>query len=121
MTAIQDYRSSLDDARSRRYGTFSYLPEMDGARLRTLVDYIIARGWTPAIEHSEPEHAAGSYWYMWKLPLFGERAVDAVLDEVNACHREHPGHMIRLMGYDNRRQTQGTCVTIHRPAHRPGA
>lgn len=111
---IQDYRSSLDDPRSRRFGTFSYLPGMDADRLQAQIDYRIARGWAPAIEHVEASRAADDYWYMWKLPMFGERDVDTVMNELTACRNANPGHHVRLVGYDNKRQTQGLAMAVYR-------
>jgi ribulose-bisphosphate carboxylase small chain len=90
MSDVQDYKSSLSDPASRKFETFSYLPTMDAAAIRKQVEYIIARGWNPAIEHTEPENAFSYYWYMWKLPMFGETDVDRVLNEAAACHRAHP-------------------------------
>ena len=56
--------------------TFSYLPAMDKDSIRKQVEYIVSQGWNPAIEHTEPENAFGHYWYMWKLPMFGETNVE---------------------------------------------
>lgn len=95
-------------------GTFSYLPPMSPAQLRKQVEYIVERGWNPALEHTEPEHAGGAYWTMWKLPMFGERSVERILAEAEACARAHPAHHVRLVGYDNARQTLGTALVIHR-------
>lgn len=114
MTDIKDYPSRLGDPASRKLGTFSYLASLDAEGIRKQVGYIIARGWTPAIEHSEPAHAAESYWYMWKLPLFGEIRAEAVLREAAACHRAYPDHHVRLIGYDSRRQTLGACLVTYR-------
>jgi len=97
-----------------KLGTFSYLPEMTPEQLRKQVAYVVARGWSVAIEHAEPEHAAGSYWYMWKLPMFGEKNVERILAEAEACHRAHPRHHVRLLGYESARQTQGAAMVIHR-------
>jgi ribulose-bisphosphate carboxylase small chain len=97
-----------------KLGTFSYLPEMTPEQLRKQIAYVVARGWTAAVEHAEPGHAAGSYWYMWKLPMFGEASVERILAEAEACHRAHPGHHVRLIGYDSARQTQGTALVIRR-------
>jgi ribulose-bisphosphate carboxylase small chain len=114
MGEMRDYSSRLSDPASRRFETFSYLPAMTPQQIRKQVEYIVARGWNPALEHTEPEHAAGSYWYMWKLPMFGERSVERILAEAEACHRANPGHHVRLIGYDNLRQTQGTAMVIYR-------
>jgi ribulose-bisphosphate carboxylase small chain len=109
---MQDYHSSLGDPASRKFGTFSYLPPMSAERIQAQVAYLLKRGWSPAIEHAEPQNAGGSYWTMWKLPLFGERSVEQVLAEAEACHRAHPDHVVRLIGYDNVRQTLGTAFTV---------
>jgi ribulose-bisphosphate carboxylase small chain len=114
MSAIEDYGSRLSDPASRRFGTFSYLPPMSSEQIRAQVEYVIERGWTPAIEHTEPQHAAGSYWYMWKLPMFGETSVERVLGEAKACQQANAGHHVRLVGYDKSRQTQGTAMVIYR-------
>lgn len=114
MSTLQDYQSTLSDPASRKFGTFSYLPAMSAAQVRKQVEYIVARGWNAAIEHTEPEHAGGAYWYMWKLPMFGERNVERILAEAEACHKAHPANHVRLVGYDNARQTLGTAMVIFR-------
>ena len=115
MAPIEDYRSSLDDPASRKFGTFSYLPEMTPAQLHEQVEYIIERGWTPAIEHVEPARSADNYWYMWKLPMFGEKDVERVLGEIEECRAAWPRHLVRLIGYDNMTQSQGACLVVYRP------
>jgi ribulose-bisphosphate carboxylase small chain len=95
-----------------KYGTFSYLPPMTAQQVRKQVEYVLARGWNPAIEHAEPGRAAGSYWSMWKLPMFGEQSADRVLAEAEACRRANPGHVVRLIGYDNQRQTLGAALVL---------
>jgi ribulose-bisphosphate carboxylase small chain len=114
MSTMQDYQSSLDDPNSRKFETFSYLPEMDQARIRKQVEYIVSKGWNPAIEHSEPENAFDHYWYMWKLPLFGETNVDTILTEAEACHKAHPDNHVRLVGYDNYAQSKGAEMVVFR-------
>jgi ribulose-bisphosphate carboxylase small chain len=114
MSDIQDYASKLSDPGSRKMGTFSYLPPMDASQLRKQIEYIVKKGWNPAIEHTEPAHATLQYWYMWKLPLFGENDVDRILAEALACHNAHPKNHVRLIGYDNFRQTQGASMVIYR-------
>jgi ribulose bisphosphate carboxylase small subunit len=61
MSDMQDYASSLKDAASRKFETFSYLPTMDADQTRKQVEYIVRKGWNPAVEHTEPENASGSY------------------------------------------------------------
>lgn len=114
MSEVMDYKSRLSDPASRKFETFSYLPQMDAEQIRKQVEYIVQKGWNPAIEHTEPENAFGHYWYMWKLPMFGETDVDKILAEAEACHKANPNHHVRLIGYDNYRQTQGTAMVIYR-------
>ena len=114
MSTVQDYPSRLSDPASRKMGTFSYLPEMTSDQIRKQVEWIVRHGWNPAIEHTEPENAAGSYWYMWKLPMFGETDVDRILGEAEACHKAHPNNHVRLVGYDNYKQSKGAEMVVYR-------
>jgi ribulose-bisphosphate carboxylase small chain len=114
MSETQDYHSRLSDPASRKYGTFSYLPPMTPADIRKQVEYIVAKGWNPAIEHTEPQNARSNYWYMWKLPMFGETDVDRILAECEACHKANPANHVRLIGYDNASQSQGASMVIYR-------
>ncbi|MBK7661952.1 MAG: ribulose bisphosphate carboxylase small subunit [Sterolibacteriaceae bacterium] len=114
MSEMQDYHSRLSDPASRKFETFSYLPAMSPEQIRAQVDYIVKRGWNPAIEHTEPQNAFDHFWYMWKLPLFGEADVTRILAEAEACHKANPDHHVRLVGYDNLKQSQGASMVIYR-------
>jgi len=114
MQPIQNYDSTLSNDRSRKSETFSYLPPMDEAGIRQQITYIVQQGWQPAIEFCEPEFADAHYWYMWKLPLFGETDVDKILAELNACRAAYPNYYVRLIGYDPYKQTQGTAMVVYR-------
>ena len=114
MADVQNYASTLNDADSKRLGTFSYLPPMDQARIEAQIQYIVSKGWVPAIEHSEPENARQYYWYMWKLPLFGVKEIASIMDEIKACHIANPGHHVRLIGYDALAQSQGASMVVYR-------
>ena len=117
MSDVQDYNSSLSDAaQSRKYETFSYLPPLSKEATRAQIQYIVDKGWNPGIEHTEPENAFQNYWYMWKLPMFGETDVDAILAELEACHKAHPKNHVRLMGFDNFAQSAGTAMVVYRGA-----
>ena len=95
-------------------GTFSYLPPLTPTQIRRQVRHIVAAGWIPAVEHRAPADPPTDYWSMWKLPLFGVQEPDAVLAELDACHAAHPTHLVRVLGYDPRRQTQGLAFVTHR-------
>ncbi|MGB0866099.1 MAG: ribulose bisphosphate carboxylase small subunit [Granulosicoccaceae bacterium] len=114
MSDVQDYASSLADPRSRKFETFSYLPALSKEQIRAQIEYIVSKGWNPGVEHTEPENASGNYWYMWKLPMFGETSVDEILKEVDACHAAHPDNHVRLLGFDNFAQSAGASMVIYR-------
>lgn len=95
------------------HGTFGFLPKFSAAELRAQITYIIANGWTPAVEHERPGRAFERYWTMWKLPLFGEKDSGRVLAELQSCRRAYPDHHIRLVGYDNHAQSQGACFVVY--------
>jgi ribulose-bisphosphate carboxylase small chain len=113
MPEILPYKSA-----QQRGETFSYLPPMTPERLRKQIAYIISQGWSPAIEHTEPEKSFSSFWYLWKLPMFGEKSIENILAELEACHRAHPGHHVRLLAYDNYTQSQGTAFIVYRAGSR---
>lgn len=115
---IQAFRSRLDDPAARRYGTFSYLPALDRDQITRQIQYVLDRGWTCAIEHVEPARAGQTYWYLWKLPLFAAADPESVLAELDECHAAHPGDLIRLVGHDRRRQSQGLAIVVHRGERR---
>ncbi|MHB1280243.1 ribulose bisphosphate carboxylase small subunit [Acidithiobacillus sp.] len=114
MSEVQDYKSRLSDPASRKFETLSYLPALTPAQIRNQVEYIVSKGWNPAIEHTEPENAFDHYWYMWKLPMFGETDVDHILKEAEACHKANPHNHVRLVGYDNYKQSQGAALVVYR-------
>ncbi len=108
MSDVQDYKQTI------KYETFSYLPPFSAEQVREQIKYCLQQGWNPAVEHVEPERSFSYYWYMWKLPMFGEQSVDVVLRELEACHREHPAHLVRLIAYDNYTQSQGLSFVVYR-------
>ncbi|MFV0366894.1 MAG: ribulose bisphosphate carboxylase small subunit [Hyphomicrobiaceae bacterium] len=114
MSDVQDYSSRLSDPASRKMETFSYLPQLTDDELRKQVEYIVSKGWNPGIEHTEPENASSNYWYMWKLPMFGETDIDAIFREIAQCKKANPHNHVRLIGYDNYKQSQGTAMVVHR-------
>lgn len=111
---IQNYNSKLDDPASKKYETFSYLPEMDAKGIREQIQRLIDNNWDIAIEHVEPERSANTYWYMWKLPMFGEWNIDTIMNELNACRNANPTHHIKVIGYDGIKQSQGLAMVVFR-------
>lgn len=102
----------------RKLETFSYLPPLTPDQIRKQIQYLVNQGWAPSVEHTEPEKAFSHFWYMWKLPFFGERSVEKILAEIEACHRANPGQHVRLVGYDNFAQSLGTAFIVYRAGTR---
>jgi ribulose-bisphosphate carboxylase small chain len=92
--------------------TFGFLPPMSQDEIYTQIAYILAQGWTPAIEHTHPSQAMSDYWTMWKLPFFGAQELGDVVAELEACHRTYPDHHVKLTGYDNYTQSQGSAFVV---------
>jgi ribulose-bisphosphate carboxylase small chain len=92
--------------------TFGFLPKMNQQEIYEQIAYLISQGWTPAIEHEHPSQANNHYWTMWKLPFFGEQSLENVVQELEACRRAYPDHHVRLLGYDNYTQSQGTAFVV---------
>jgi len=93
--------------------TFGFLPKLSQEEVYDQIAYLIAQGWTPAIEHEHPSRSFNHYWTMWKLPFFGEQNLENVVGELEACRRAYPDHHIRLLGYDNYTQSQGVAFVVY--------
>ena len=93
--------------------TFGFLPKLSQNEVYDQIAYLIAQGWTPAIEHEHPSQASNYYWTMWKLPFFGEQDLGRVVQELDACRAAYPDHHIRLLGYDNYTQSQGLAFVVY--------
>ena len=93
--------------------TFGFIPKLTAEEVQKQIAYIIANGWSPAIEHEDPANAMDHYWTMWKLPFFGETNMGNVLAELEACRRSYPDHHIRLIGYDAYTQSQPVCFVVY--------
>lgn len=113
--SIQHYPARRDDPAYRRHGTFSYLPPLSREQMLKQVEYALGRGWTCSVEHVEHARSSDTYWYLWKLPFFGEMRADSVMAEVEECARECPHDLVRVVAYDRLRQTQGLSFVAHRP------
>ena len=93
--------------------TFGFLPKMSQEEVHAQITYILAQGWTPAIEHEHPSRSFDHYWTMWKLPFFGDQDLNHVVAELEACRRTYPDHHIRLLGYDSYTQSQGASFVVY--------
>jgi len=110
MLDIQDYPGPAP----KRFEALSYLPQLSDDEIRKQIAYCAEQGWDCVIEHTEPQNANTDYWYMWKLPLFGERDVDAILAEAEACKKAYPGHHVRINANDRYKQVAAFSLVVRR-------
>lgn len=98
-----------------RLETFSYLPELTEEEVASQVRSILERGLVVGIEHAEEPDPYDHYWTLWKLPLFGVRNPEVVLDALGQCRAANPRAFVRVNGYDSVRQGQVVSFVAHRP------
>jgi len=101
--------------KERRYETLSYLPPLTDAQIARQIQYIIEKGYIPAIEFNETSEPTECFWTMWKLPLFSARSTQEVLSEVQACRSENSNCFVRVVGFDNIKQCQVLSFIGHKP------
>ena len=101
--------------KERRYETLSYLPPLSDAQIAKQIQYVLDNGYFPAVEFNENSEPTVYYWTMWKLPLFGARSTNEVLNEVQQCRSEYPNCYIRVVAFDNVKQCQVLSFIVHKP------
>lgn len=101
--------------KERRYETLSYLPPLTDAQISRQIQYILEKGYIPALEFNESADPTEFYWSMWKLPLFSATRTQEVLSEVQACRSEYSNCFIRVVGFDNVKQCQILSFIVHKP------
>ena len=116
------------------FETLSFLPPLSSMDIAKQISYIVAKGWTPALEFADPSVAMtdshgpsgivssascgyydNRYWSMWKLPMFGCTDPNQVLMEVQKCTTAFPGCYVRVAGFDSDKQVQAVSFIVHRP------
>ncbi len=103
-------------------GTFSYLPDLTDDEIEAQVRYCLENNWPVAVEHADDPHPRHVYWDMYGLPMFDLLDPRAVMEAVQACRAEFPGHYVRVSGYDRSygRQTTAISFIVQRPVDEPG-
>ena len=99
----------------RRYETFSYLPLMDNNQISRQIQYTLDQGFFPGVEFTNDPSAEAHYWTLWKLPMFGARSPQEVLNEVQQCKSEYPNSYIRVVAFDNIKQCQVMSFIVQKP------
>lgn len=106
--------------KERRYETFSYLPPLTDQQIVRQIQYVLDQGYYPAVEFNETSDAEIYYWTMWKLPLFGCKTPQELLNEVQQCKSEYSNCFIRVVAFDNIKQCQVMSFIVHKPNQSSG-
>ncbi|PIA39742.1 hypothetical protein AQUCO_02600296v1 [Aquilegia coerulea] len=112
---------------NQKFETLSYLPPLGPDALAKEIEYLLRNGWVPCLEFdlkgfvyrehgNSPGYYDGRYWTMWKLPMFGCSDSSQVLNELELCKKEYPQAFVRIIGFDNIRQTQCVSFIAAKPA-----
>nr|AGJ76629.1 ribulose-1,5-bisphosphate carboxylase/oxygenase small subunit [Echinochloa crus-galli] len=111
---------------NKKFETLSYLPPLTQEELLKQIDYLIRNNWVPCLEFSKigfvyrensrsPCYYDGRYWTMWKLPIFGCTDATQVYAELEEAKKTFPDCYIRILGFDNIRQTQCVSFIAYKP------
>lgn len=103
-------------------GTFSLLPDLTDAQIKSQVEYAIKRGFSVGIEWTDDVHPRNCYWEMWGLPLFDVPDSASIMFELAECRKSHPGVYIKLNCFNNERGVESTALSfiVNRPVFEPG-
>ena len=111
---------------NKKFETLSYLPPLTQEQLLKQVDYLLRNNWVPCLEFSKegfvyrenstsPCYYDGRYWTMWKLPMFGCTDASQVYKELQEAIASYPDAYVRILGFDNIRQTQCVSFIAYKP------
>ncbi|KAK9903784.1 hypothetical protein M0R45_000894 [Rubus argutus] len=112
----------------KKFETLSYLLPLSTESLTKQLDYLLRNKWVPCLEFelehgfvyrehgNSPGYYDGRYWTMWKLPMFGCTDASQVLSELEEVKNAYPNAFVRIIGFDNVRQTQCVSFIAYKPA-----
>ena len=103
-------------------GTFSFLPDLTAVQITAQVVYCIDKGWAVSIEHTDDPHPRNTYWDMWELPMFDLTSPRPLIEALQACRAEHPGHYVRISAFDSTKGWESLRLSfiVQRPDDEPG-
>uniref|UniRef100_A0A0E0MLJ0 Ribulose bisphosphate carboxylase small subunit, chloroplastic n=1 Tax=Oryza punctata TaxID=4537 RepID=A0A0E0MLJ0_ORYPU len=110
----------------KKFETLSYLLPLTTEDLLKQIEYLLRFEWVPRLEfsdvgfiycenHRSPGYYDGSYWTMWKLPMFGCSDATQVLKELEEAKSEYPHSFFRITGFDNIKQVQCISFITYKP------
>jgi len=103
-------------------GTFSFLPDLTDAQIRSQVEYCLKNGWAVSIEYTDDPHPRNTYWEMFGLPMFDLKDAAGVLAELQNCRKAFPNHYVKVNAFDSSHGWESLRLSfiVQRPANEPG-
>lgn len=101
--------------KERHFETLSYMPPLTDQQIAKQIQYMLDKGFIPAVEFQEDPKPTDYHWTLWKLPLFEAQSPQDVLNEVRECRTEYPNCYVRVVGFDNIRQCQMISFIVYKP------
>ena len=103
-------------------GTFSFLPDLTDAQIRTQIEYCLTNGWAVSVEFTDDPHPRNTFWEMWELPMFDLKDAAGVMAEVVACREAYPDHYVKVNAFDSSRGWECLRLSfiVNRPKEEPG-
>lgn len=103
-------------------GTFSFLPDLTDAQVRTQVEYCVDNGWAVNVEYTDDPHPRNTYWELWGQPMFDLGSASPVMDALAACREANPGCYVRISAFDATKGWESIRLSfiVQRPEDEPG-
>jgi ribulose-bisphosphate carboxylase small chain len=103
-------------------GTFSFLPDLTDAQIRSQIEYCLQKGWAVSVEYTDDPHPRNTYWEMFGQPLFDIRDAAGIMTEVESCRRTFPEHYVKVNAFDSSlgRESLRLSFIVARPSREPG-
>ena len=103
-------------------GTFSFLPDLTDAQIRSQIEYSLANGWAVSVEHTDDPHPRNTYWEMFGNPMFDLRDAAGVMQEVQECRKTFPERYVKVNAFDATKGWESLRLSfiVNRPKNEPG-
>lgn len=103
-------------------GSFSLLPDLTDAQIKSQIEYCIKRKFAVGIEWTDDPHPRNCYWELWGLPLFDIPDASTIMYEIAECRKAHKNCYIKVNAFNNARGVESTALSfiIQRPSFEPG-
>lgn len=105
-------------------GCFSYLPDLTGEQVRSMISYSLKQGHAISIEYTEDPHPRNSFWEMWKpQPFFTSKTADEIYSELLECMSsvDKEYHYVKINSLNSTRGVESLSLSfmVMRPQIEP--